>query len=281
MNYDFKKIGERIKKERKLRSETQEVFAENFKVKRSTVGKWEKGETIPSFQTMIDMCKLFDCEMGYLLCEPGYESKTRTTTDVCAVTGLSAAAVDKLSVDKQMQCIINEIVINGESISYSTNAILHEQVEYAEITSSGNYKLYKAIYDEIQKDWEILPHERESVFYEMLEDAFNQYETQRVKEVEVREEEYRRILSQHNSSETVQAIINGLKNSSVDMGYYYVSDIYKRLDTDYKHREKVYMMDIKDSFTAIIKNYIDKNKERINAAAVEKMRKGVRNGLGY
>lgn len=96
MNYDYKKIGERIKKERKLQGMTQEAFAAEYHVKRSTVSKWEHGEAMPNFQTMLDMCAAFDCEMGYLLCEDGYENRTRKTTDTCEVTGLSEEAVNIL-----------------------------------------------------------------------------------------------------------------------------------------------------------------------------------------
>lgn len=96
MNYDYKKIGERIKKERKLQGMTQEAFAAEYHVKRSTVSKWEHGEAMPNFQTMLDMCAAFDCEMGYLLCEDGYENKTRKTTDICKATGLSEDAIKVL-----------------------------------------------------------------------------------------------------------------------------------------------------------------------------------------
>ena len=96
MNYDYEKIGKRIKAERKAHGMTQENFSAAYRVKRSTVSKWEHGETIPSFQTMLDMCKDFDCELGYLLCENGYENRTREATDICEATGLSEEAVKVL-----------------------------------------------------------------------------------------------------------------------------------------------------------------------------------------
>lgn len=39
---------------------------------------------------------MFDCEVGYLLGEEGYENRKRTTTDICKETGLSAEAVNVL-----------------------------------------------------------------------------------------------------------------------------------------------------------------------------------------
>lgn len=96
MVYDYNAIGNRIKAERKRLGKNQEELAHELKVKRSTVGSWENGLTMPSFEKMIKLCKLFDCEMGYLLCEEGYEEKTRKTTDICKETGLSQQAVAEL-----------------------------------------------------------------------------------------------------------------------------------------------------------------------------------------
>ena len=96
MNYDFEKIGQRIREERKKQGKTQAAFAADFEVKKSTVSRWENGEAMPSFQTLLDMCKAFDCEAGYLLCEDGYENKTRAATDICKATGLSEEAVKRL-----------------------------------------------------------------------------------------------------------------------------------------------------------------------------------------
>ena len=101
MNYNYKEIGKRIKSERKLLGKSQEELSGDLKVKRSTVGSWENGKTLPSFQTMINMCKMFNCEMGYLLCEEGYEEKTRKITDICRETGLSAEAVEILMEEKK------------------------------------------------------------------------------------------------------------------------------------------------------------------------------------
>lgn len=121
MKYDYKKIGERIRKERKALHETQEVFAERFKVKRSTVGFWEKGTSLPNFQTMVDMCELLGCEMGYLLCEPGYENRTRNTTDISAETGLSEDAVNMLKkcTGTPHTDFINRYITEGREISES------------------------------------------------------------------------------------------------------------------------------------------------------------------
>ena len=117
MNYNYKEIGKRIKSERKLLGKSQEELSGDLKVKRSTVGSWENGKTLPSLQTMINMCKMFNCEMGYLLCEEGYEEKTRKITDICRETGLSAEAVNLLMEYKKNgidfpKNFINEFLLN-------------------------------------------------------------------------------------------------------------------------------------------------------------------------
>lgn len=61
---------------------------------RQTIAKWENGETLPNLETFFNMCKLFKCELGYLLCE--YDCKTKAATDIYALTGLSENAINKL-----------------------------------------------------------------------------------------------------------------------------------------------------------------------------------------
>lgn len=132
MNYDYKKIGNRIKEERKARGMTQEDFAATYHVKRSTVSKWEHGETMPNFQTMLDMCKEFDCELGYLLCENGYGNRTREATDICKATGLSEEAVKVLKDEIEHIEALNEmrIAITGEETPLLKKSELQKFISY-------------------------------------------------------------------------------------------------------------------------------------------------------
>jgi len=94
MQYDGERIANRIKAERKALKWSQEVLANTLYVNRNTVIAWEKGR-IPSLADMLHMCKLFDCELSYLLCE--YDCKTRIATDIQETTGLSETAINKMS----------------------------------------------------------------------------------------------------------------------------------------------------------------------------------------
>lgn len=94
MIYDSRKIGERIRKERKEAGVNQSKFAEMLGLdanSRQTVMKWEKGEIIPDIKKLFKMCEIFNCELGYLLCE--YDCKNKIAADVQTVTGLSEKAV--------------------------------------------------------------------------------------------------------------------------------------------------------------------------------------------
>lgn len=98
-SYDWKSIGERIKSEREKKGMSQSNFAEYCglqRTSRGTVGEWEKGKRLPDLEALLKMCELFECELGYILCEEGYECKTRAETDIQEKTGLTAEAVSSL-----------------------------------------------------------------------------------------------------------------------------------------------------------------------------------------
>lgn len=102
MCYDIEKnafeIGERIRNERIAAGyKNQSEFALALGLQedsRQSVGAWENGERLPQLKTLLKMCELFDCEIGYLLCE--YDCKTREETDISKATGLSNKSVRQL-----------------------------------------------------------------------------------------------------------------------------------------------------------------------------------------
>ena len=101
MKYNFEKIGERIKKERiehgfkSLDSFADRLKDFNVSLTRQTLSNIEKGYTNRcDCKLLFALCEIFDCEMGYLLCE--YDAKHKRISDVAVQTGLSVAASDKL-----------------------------------------------------------------------------------------------------------------------------------------------------------------------------------------
>ena len=120
MQYDNAKIGKRIKTERQILDLSQDMLSHKINVNRNTVVQWEKGKTMPRPEDLNKLCTIFDCEMGYLLCEEGYETgKTRAKTDIIEKTGLSRQAIEELIRTKSQRMnneidVYSEIIINTE-----------------------------------------------------------------------------------------------------------------------------------------------------------------------
>ena len=59
-------MGERIKELRKASGMTQTELAEKMGVTKGTVSTWETNSRTPSFNTLNQLCELFDKSMGYV-----------------------------------------------------------------------------------------------------------------------------------------------------------------------------------------------------------------------
>lgn len=115
MKYDMTAIGKRISKERKSLGLTQSEFAKKLYLSqdsRQTIAKWENGTTLPTLDRLLVMCNIFECELGYLLCE--YDCKTMTVTDIHSQTGLSEEAISVLANLNRLD--INEVLITLSKI---------------------------------------------------------------------------------------------------------------------------------------------------------------------
>lgn len=91
------KIGGRIKEERdKLGLTQKEFLTKIYKSEQSTksLSSWEKGDHIPDLDSIALMAELFNCDIGYLLCD--YDERNRDTADIVKVTGLSEPAANRL-----------------------------------------------------------------------------------------------------------------------------------------------------------------------------------------
>lgn len=62
-------LGEKIAKQRKEMNCTQEQLADMLGVSRQSVSKWESDIAYPETDKLIELGKLFDCSMDYLLKE--------------------------------------------------------------------------------------------------------------------------------------------------------------------------------------------------------------------
>ena len=64
---DFKAIGRRIRMQRNLKSLTQEQLAEMTNISTSFVGHLERGEKMPSVETIMKISESLDMDLNYLL----------------------------------------------------------------------------------------------------------------------------------------------------------------------------------------------------------------------
>lgn len=62
-------LADKIVAERKKRSWSQEELAERVDVTRQSVSKWESGLSVPDFDKIVQLAKLFGVSCDYLLCE--------------------------------------------------------------------------------------------------------------------------------------------------------------------------------------------------------------------
>lgn len=63
------KFGDNLKKLRKLRKLSQEELAFKVGVSRQSVSKWETGEAYPEMNNILELCKIFHCNINDLIHE--------------------------------------------------------------------------------------------------------------------------------------------------------------------------------------------------------------------
>ena len=73
-------LGEKIAKQRKELNYTQEQLADILGVSRQSISKWESDIAYPETEKLIELGKIFDCSMDYLLKEDVMEKDGAQTT---------------------------------------------------------------------------------------------------------------------------------------------------------------------------------------------------------
>lgn len=99
MKYNWFEIGKRIQTEREGLDWSQSRLCAEIRRSPDTyrlIGRWEKGvETSrPSLKDMLELCRVFNCQLGYLLCEPEYIGKSKEETNAQRSTGLSKETIE-------------------------------------------------------------------------------------------------------------------------------------------------------------------------------------------
>ena len=73
---NFKLIGSKITEIRKRNNMTQDDVAEKLFMSRQVVSKWENGITLPSIETLLDLCEVLNTTFDEVLCLNNKEEKT-------------------------------------------------------------------------------------------------------------------------------------------------------------------------------------------------------------
>ena len=120
--YDPVAIGSRINAERKAIGWSMEAVATHIGTTRQSISKWESGQGEPTVYDFLRLCNLFDCDLGYLLCEEEYSCKTRKATDIKAATGLSKDSITSLS-----------YIAEDQKFGVVTLKFLNDLLDYSEL----------------------------------------------------------------------------------------------------------------------------------------------------
>jgi len=63
------KFGDNLQNLRKLKKMSQESLAEKVEVSRQSISKWERGESYPTMNNIMSLCKIFHCNINELVQE--------------------------------------------------------------------------------------------------------------------------------------------------------------------------------------------------------------------
>ncbi len=96
MNYSSEEIGKKIKLERQNRNWTQKQLGNKLNISDKQVSNYEKGVLTPPTNTLLDLCSVFGCELGYFLGEEDYNTGTKLNTAIERTLGLNTDSINAL-----------------------------------------------------------------------------------------------------------------------------------------------------------------------------------------
>lgn len=212
IKYDYKRIGERIRKERKELGINQVELGQKLNEYYSprTVGKWERGEELPPLKVLLNLCELFNCETGYILCE--IDCKTRNAADISKETGLSEEAISVLKNEVEwiakinneverfakihnaricgdvkttiLQDFVNILIENNSEVMGYIKNFLRTKEKYEKLKENVLFPEMNAIYEKVSREDDSMSFETSQnakKFYDELEkllkDRLPTYET--------------------------------------------------------------------------------------------------------
>ena len=140
MKYDTEIVGKMIKKEREQRGMTQAELASELGVSYKQISNYERGKLLPPLDNLLGFCNIFDCELGYLIGEEGYETKTKLMTKICELTGLSEESVQSISdlTNDEFHGDDNKHVLNKLLTADQFNYFIEDLIKIENLTTVCN-----------------------------------------------------------------------------------------------------------------------------------------------
>ncbi len=170
MKYSPEKIGNIIKNERLKLNWSQETLAKELGQKSNgkQISKYESG-TFPPISTLLKLCEIFNCELGYLLGEQDYSSKTKIDTAIEKTLGFNEESIKAIKhiTGNDRKCLH----LGCESTKY--RHILNDFVSLPECSD-----LFEALFylDSMVEEKEILYSKLEQKYgKEVIDKAFEYY----------------------------------------------------------------------------------------------------------
>lgn len=114
-------FGNQLIKLRKEHSDSQEALAEKLNISRQAIGKWERGESFPDINNLIQLGNIYDISVDELLGivrrENVMESYTQAEEDACNATGegkkISSAETELKEYKKMEVAVITFIMLSS------------------------------------------------------------------------------------------------------------------------------------------------------------------------
>ncbi len=139
MEYSLEKISRRIKEERKNKGLSQQDLGKKLHVSDKQISNYENAKLFPPIEMLTKMCEVFNCELGYLLCEEDYSSGTKLDTIITENYGLSKESLN----------VLNKLLGFEEKSDFEKECITipHRQTFNALINSGSFSSFLEAIKD--------------------------------------------------------------------------------------------------------------------------------------
>lgn len=96
MKYSKEEIGKKIQELRQAKNWSQEQLGHKIGTTGKQISNYENGKLIPPMNVLLILCDIFNCELGYILCEDDYKAGTKLDTIIERRTGLNTDSIDAL-----------------------------------------------------------------------------------------------------------------------------------------------------------------------------------------